>query len=691
MAVTTEGPMSWREASVLVTGGTGSFGNKFVEVMLDRYRPRRLCIVSRDELKQSEMMARFNDASLRFFIGDVRDRERLLRAMHGVDVVFHAAALKQIPACEYNPFEAIQTNVLGAKNVIDAAIDEGVKRVVGISTDKACIDWHSRVQLANGRTLAISAIVRERRPVLVSTLEGERLAESKVIGWFKNRQAGRALVRLSYHGAPDRSGHTTGVWLTVDHPVLTASGWKKAGELGEGEMLVTAEAAPNPEQLAMLVGTLLGDSGLCRNRHARGSRWHLRMGHAVKEVEWLKVKISACDGLSLSSVKTDPPRGRRQAFVRVHSRTMAFLGSLAREFYDRAGRKRVPRALVESAFSSAARVLLASWFLDDGCYAGNGLARLATHGYSAADVRWLARFLSARGLESRAVAVTVGGKRYWELRFTVGGSRRLFQMIAPGVPLTMRHKLPLDLTPYDPGFWKLGTAIRFRAPARLLPGKPPRPRDVYCIAVERTENFIVNGLVLHNCQPTNLYGATKLCAEKLFVQGNVYGYPRGTAFGVVRYGNVIGSRGSVVPLFAAQRATGRVTVTDRAMTRFWIRLEQGVEFAIRCAELMRGGEIFVPKIPSMRIMDLVEAVAPGCAIEDIGIRPGEKLHEILMSEDESRQALEFDGMFVIEPVDPQWGYRSWEGGRRPARGFRYSSDANDEWLSRAEMKELSGD
>src|SRR6266567_2803090 len=137
MAVTTEGPVSWREASILVTGGTGSFGNKFVEIMLARHRPRRLAIVSRDELKQSEMMARFNDPSLRFFIGDVRNRERLERAMHGVDIVFHAAALKQIPACEYNPFEAIQTNVMGAKNVIDAAIDQGVQRVVAISTDKA--------------------------------------------------------------------------------------------------------------------------------------------------------------------------------------------------------------------------------------------------------------------------------------------------------------------------------------------------------------------------------------------------------------------------------------------------------------------------------------------------------------------------------------------------------------------------
>src|SRR6266536_2454223 len=235
MAVTTEGPVSWGDASILVTGGTGSFGHKFVEIMLARHRPRRLCIFSRDELKQSEMMARFNDESLRFFIGDVRDRERLVRAMHGVDVVFHAAALKQIPACEYNPFEAIQTNVLGAKNVIAAAIDAGVKRVIGISTDKACIDWHSPVRLANGGSLAISAIVRERRPLLVSTLEGERLTASRVVGRFKNRRAGRAMIRLSYHGAPGHSSYPTGVWLTVDHPGSSVAGWKKAGELVEGE------------------------------------------------------------------------------------------------------------------------------------------------------------------------------------------------------------------------------------------------------------------------------------------------------------------------------------------------------------------------------------------------------------------------------------------------------------------------
>jgi UDP-N-acetylglucosamine 4,6-dehydratase len=214
-------------------------------------------------------------------------------------------------------------------------------------------------------------------------------------------------------------------------------------------------------------------------------------------------------------------------------------------------------------------------------------------------------------------------------------------------------------------------------------------KNVIDAAIDQGVQRVVAISTDKSVNPINLYGATKLCAEKLVVQGNVYGHPRGTTFSVVRYGNVIGSRGSVVPLFAAQRASGTVTVTDPAMTRFWIRLEDGVEFAIRCAERMQGGEIFVPKIPSMRVMDLVEAVAPGCQVEVIGIRPGEKLHEVLLSEDESRQALELDDMFVVEPVAPSWAFTGWEGAKRVAPGFRYSSATNTHWLSVAEMRSLA--
>jgi UDP-N-acetylglucosamine 4,6-dehydratase/5-epimerase len=320
--------MIWSEQVVLVTGGTGSFGRKFAEVMLREYRPKKLIIFSRDELKQHEMRSSgFDHPSLRYFIGDVRDPARLERAFSGVTVVIHAAALKQVPACEYNPFEAIQTNIIGGKNVIDAAINQGVRRILALSTDKA-----------------------------------------------------------------------------------------------------------------------------------------------------------------------------------------------------------------------------------------------------------------------------------------------------------------------------------------------------------------VN--------PINLYGATKLCAEKMFVQANAYSGAQDTRFSCARYGNVIGSRGSVVPIFQEQRKRGRVTVTDPRMTRFWITLEKGVDFVLRCIEGMHGGEIFVPKIPSMKLLDMATAIAPECDVEFVGIRPGEKLHESLVSEDEARQTLETADMYVIRPNHPWWHMGNWSGAKPVPEGFRYTSDSNEQWLTPADLQEF---
>jgi UDP-N-acetylglucosamine 4,6-dehydratase/5-epimerase len=317
----------WDGSTILVTGGTGSFGRKFVELALRDHRPRKIIVFSRDELKQHEMRQHFPDgpgAPMRYFLGDVRDPERLRRAFGGVDLVVHAAALKQVPACEYNPFEAVQTNIQGAKNIVDAAIDLGVPRVVALSTDKAV-------------------------------------------------------------------------------------------------------------------------------------------------------------------------------------------------------------------------------------------------------------------------------------------------------------------------------------------------------------------------SPVNLYGATKLVAEKIFVQGNTYSAGGETRFSCVRYGNVIGSRGSVIPLFQQQAGSGAITVTDERMTRFWITLEDGVRFVMSAAERMHGGEVFVPKLPSMRLMDLAAAVAPGCAVRTVGIRPGEKLHEVLMSEDEARQTLEFDDMYVIQPAFPWWNSERWSGGRALPAEFRYASDTNKRWLTKPEL------
>ena len=324
--------MSLTGKIVLVTGGTGSFGRKFSEILLREQKPEKLIIFSRDELKQHEMQGSgFDHPNIRYFIGDVRDRDRLGRAMNGVDVVVHAAAMKQVLASEYNPIEAVKTNVFGAQNVIDAAIDTGVDKVMFISTDKA-----------------------------------------------------------------------------------------------------------------------------------------------------------------------------------------------------------------------------------------------------------------------------------------------------------------------------------------------------------------VN--------PINLYGATKLCAEKLFVQGNGYSGIEGTRFSCTRYGNVHGSRGSVVPIFKKQSANGKVTVTDERMSRFWLTLEQGARFVISQIDQMKGGEVFVPKIPSIRIMDLVQAVAPDCEVEFIGIRPGEKLHEVLISGDEARVAVELDDMFVIRPIFP-WSSTliNWSHGNPLADGFEYSSDKNSAWLSVDRLREMVAD
>jgi UDP-N-acetylglucosamine 4,6-dehydratase len=185
--------------------------------------------------------------------------------------------------------------------------------------------------------------------------------------------------------------------------------------------------------------------------------------------------------------------------------------------------------------------------------------------------------------------------------------------------------------------------------------------------------------------PVNLYGATKLVAEKLFVDGNSYAGTSDTRFACVRYGNVVGSRGSVIPLFLEQRKTGTVTVTDPQMTRFWITLDQGVRFVIRSIEQMSGGEIFVPKIPSMRIVDLVNAVAPGCRVQLTGIRPGEKLHEALLSDHETGHALEFDDMYIVQPEFVWWRREQWRHGKALPSGSRYTSDSNEAWLSHADL------
>lgn len=318
-----------RGKTILVTGGTGSFGKKFINRILQE-EIKKVIVFSRDELKQYEMKQEFTDPRIRFFIGDVRDKDRLYRAFDGVDIVIHAAAMKHVEACEYNPFEAVKTNIHGAQNVIEAAIDRGVEKVIALSTDKAA-------------------------------------------------------------------------------------------------------------------------------------------------------------------------------------------------------------------------------------------------------------------------------------------------------------------------------------------------------------------------SPVNLYGATKLASDKLFVAANSYVGEKHTKFSVVRYGNVVGSRGSVVPFFKKIKSTGKIPITDPRMTRFWITLEQGVQFVLDNLNRMRGGEIFVPKIPSMRITDLAKAIAPNCEMEIVGIRPGEKLHEAMIMEDDARHTREYDTYYVIQPEFSWWTDKVIDGSIMLSDNFKYTSDTNNEWLTIEELQQLVDD
>ena len=203
-------------------------------------------------------------------------------------------------------------------------------------------------------------------------------------------------------------------------------------------------------------------------------------------------------------------------------------------------------------------------------------------------------------------------------------------------------------------------------------------------SVEKVMNISTDKAV----HPVNLYGATKMVAEKLFIQGNTYSGKRKTRFSCVRYGNVVGSSGSVIPLFKEQKKNGEITITDERMTRFWITLEQGIHFVINCLERMKGGEIFIPKIPSMKIVDLAEVIAPEAKKKIIGIRPGEKLHETLLTEEEARHTKEFDNYFIIEPEYSFWGKDNFKEGRPLPEGFKYTSNNNTEWLTKEQLKKI---
>ncbi len=214
-------------------------------------------------------------------------------------------------------------------------------------------------------------------------------------------------------------------------------------------------------------------------------------------------------------------------------------------------------------------------------------------------------------------------------------------------------------------------------------------QNVIDCAIDRGVRRVIALSTDKAANPINLYGATKLCSDKLFVAGNAYAGARDIAFSVVRYGNVVGSRGSVVPFFLSKRKESSLPITDPRMTRFWITIEQGVQFVLDCLTQAKGGEIFVPKIPSMRVSDLAKVIAPEAEQKIVGIRPGEKLHEVMITEDDVRNTVEFDDRYIILP--PEGWHRHevwWQEGRTCADGFRYASDTNDKWLDTSALEKM---
>ena len=214
-------------------------------------------------------------------------------------------------------------------------------------------------------------------------------------------------------------------------------------------------------------------------------------------------------------------------------------------------------------------------------------------------------------------------------------------------------------------------------------------QNVINVAIDQKVKRIIALSTDKAANPINLYGATKLCSDKLFVAGNAYVARDHTRFAVVRYGNVVGSRGSVIPFFLKQKESGVLSITDPRMTRFWITLEQGVDFVLKCLEEMVGGEIFVPKIPSMNIMDLARAICPECKTEIVGIRPGEKLHEVMIPIDDARNTVEYDTHYIIKPAFRYFERRFCENDcKSVADDFEYNSGTNSWWLTPDELKRI---
>jgi intein/homing endonuclease len=649
---------------ILVLGGTGSLGRMLVKAIKNKYNPRGIRIFSRTEFLQWEFEQELKILGLldkvAFLIGDVRDKDRLSRAMNGVDIVLNCAAMKQVPACEYNPFEAIKTNIYGSQNIIDCAIDNKVKKVLHVSTDKACIDYHTRIETDKG-IFSIRDIVKNKMQLKVKSFDGEKFVYKNVINWYKNKLSNRELYKIVTKYAISGSQRTVRRLIaTEDHPILTERGYVNVKDLTKNDLVYTDIKIPNNSQTQMLIGTLLGDSGIYKResnvKNLITDRYYIKLGHSIDQLDWLELKKESLSGINTGLIRESISQNKKPFYSLILSPT-PFYETLYYKFYDKKSRV-IPKELLEKYFSP---LMMSTWFIDDGCNsAKDGLLRLATHRYSKKDVDWLKEFFTKKGFECINYQCKYKDKIYSEIRFTVKGSKELSKYISEYMPDKYQYKIREESRKkFDKTKWNLGEADFFKDTVKIEKYKYKTTRDVYCIDVEDTHNFVANGIVIHNCMPVNLYGMTKAVAENLFINGNVYTGGHNTIFSCVRYGNVLNSRGSILPLFKEQSKHGFITITDDRMTRFLITLETVVAFIMESIEEMQGAEIFIPKMISRKITDLANEVAPGIEQRITGIRKGEKLHEMLISEYETVYLEEKENKFILN-FNQRYPQRNWQ-------------------------------
>jgi len=623
-----------------------------------------ITIYSRDEERQAQLRRRY--PFVRCVLGDVRDREHLATAMAGHDLVVHMAALKFIPEAELNVAECIGVNIGGAESVIYAARKAGVARVVGISTDKACLDYFAPVRLADGSTRKIADLVRERYDGEVITLGPNGLTTKRVVGWHRNPLGERRMIGLTYERAHQHAGQRQRVWLTEDHRVLTPDGWIEAGQIKSGDPIVTEEPSLTHRQYELAMGTLLGDSSLVST--GESGRAGFTTFHGAKDGEWQAI------------LERELPTA-----------ASAQWGELYDAWYPE-GKKAVPRRHVLAAWSDR---MLAAWYMDDGCVSrtngGTTLhARLATHGLTFEDAEWLAERLTKDGLDSHVLSVRSGKYGpYPEIRLSSDATRALFGRIGRFVMGRMRRKLSDDCPQYDSSSWRcggdaaepyVGRAVidsreRYPRLGKGLRNRKRGQRSVYCLDVEDTHNFAASGVIVHNCQPVNVYGASKMALERLFAAAS----DAATAFTCTRYGNVIGSTGSVIPLFQRQaREQGRVTLTNRTMTRFWMTVDEACD-VIQLALAATPGSVVIPQVRAMAMEDLALAATPeGTEFEEIGLRPGEKMHESLLHHQESTRVARHRDHLELLPT-----------GQAPpnsVESFEIRSNNPDHWIRVEEMR-----